>query len=359
MTFVAVCLGQPLGRELANLRRVEADPDQARVGIGLPVVEELLQVAVPPDLLPCHRAVNGDLMPFDVLEDAIVGRGRAAHVVFRLEAIDRHDELQPVQPLPLAWNGSNGARHELRVYASFGHLRQDRVEFLVSDQRLASHDRDVQRPEAIDERHESRDQLVAFVIGQPSERDVATEMLIAVGVATRTSQRALLRDLDRDVRAVSSKNAAPSLDHLVGSNTGGAHDVATIMVYSSCTWSVIGSCRASRGESPGSTGGASLPSSPSTRTPASSPTTASSSITKRASSAKRSTSNGARSGASPSIAAGFVTRPSAATSPGSSTTPASRIATARSSGRRSGSVQAGTSSRARSSPTTTTRTASK
>ena len=135
-------------------------------------------------------------MPFDVLEDALVGRGCAANIVFGLEAIDRHDELQPVQPLPLAWNGSNGAGHELRVDASFGHPRQNLVEFLVSDQRLASHDRDMQRPEAIDERHESRDQLIAFVIGQPSERDFATEVLIAVGVATRTSQRALLRDLD-------------------------------------------------------------------------------------------------------------------------------------------------------------------
>ena len=166
------------------------------LAIGLPVVEELLKVAVPPDLLPRHRAVNGDLMPLDVLEDAFVGRRRAANVVFGLETIDRDDDLQPVQPLPLAWNGSNGAGHQLRVYASFGHLRQNLVEFPVPDQRLASDDRDMQRPEAIDEREESRDQLVALVIGQPSEGDVAAEVLIAVGVATRASQRALLGDLD-------------------------------------------------------------------------------------------------------------------------------------------------------------------
>ena len=54
----------------------------------------------------------------------------------------------------------------------------------------------MQWPEAIDEREESRDQLVALVIGQPSEGDLAPEVLIAVGVATRTSQRALLGDLD-------------------------------------------------------------------------------------------------------------------------------------------------------------------
>ena len=39
-------------------------------------------------LLARDRAVHGDLVPFDVLENAIVGGWRPPRVVFRLQAID-------------------------------------------------------------------------------------------------------------------------------------------------------------------------------------------------------------------------------------------------------------------------------
>ena len=44
------------------------------------------------DLLPRHRAMHGDLVAGDVLEDAVVGGRRPPGVVLGLQAVDRHDD---------------------------------------------------------------------------------------------------------------------------------------------------------------------------------------------------------------------------------------------------------------------------
>ena len=63
--------------DLADLRRVEAEPDLLDLGSRRPELQELLEVARPVHLLPRDRAVHGDAMSRDVLQDAIVGRRRA------------------------------------------------------------------------------------------------------------------------------------------------------------------------------------------------------------------------------------------------------------------------------------------
>ena len=63
---------QPLCRDLTDLRRVQADHDLPHGGLAGPEPDELFQVAGSADLLPRHRAVHDDLMPKDVLEDAIL-----------------------------------------------------------------------------------------------------------------------------------------------------------------------------------------------------------------------------------------------------------------------------------------------
>ena len=49
--------------------------------------------------------------------------------------------------------------------AALGQTRQDRTELAVPHEWLAAYDGDMQRPVAIDERHEARDQFVAFEVG--------------------------------------------------------------------------------------------------------------------------------------------------------------------------------------------------
>jgi len=91
----ALAIGGPealLLRDLSDLRRVEAAPDFLDFRSLRPETEKLLDVAGPLDLLTRHRAMNGDAMTFDVLEDPIVGGWRAPGVVLGLQAVDRDDD---------------------------------------------------------------------------------------------------------------------------------------------------------------------------------------------------------------------------------------------------------------------------
>src|SRR5215471_4336553 len=79
---------QPLLGHFANLWRVEAVPDLFDLRYCRPEGEELLDVAVAVHLLPRHGAVDGDVMPLDVLEDPLVGRRSASGVVLGLQPVD-------------------------------------------------------------------------------------------------------------------------------------------------------------------------------------------------------------------------------------------------------------------------------
>src|SRR5688572_17481686 len=68
---------------------------------------------------------------------------------------------------------------------------------------------------AIDECHEALDELLALVVGQPSKRDVAAKVIVAVGIAARASERTLFRDFDRQIWTVSGENPSPRVDHVL------------------------------------------------------------------------------------------------------------------------------------------------
>ena len=206
---LAVDRPQPLGRHLAHLRRVQAHPDLLRVRLRRPELQELLEVARPFDLLPRHRAVHGDLVAGDVLEDAIVGGRRPPGVVLGLQAVDRHDNLQPPQAAPADRDLADGARHELRVDAARGQDRQQRVELAVADERFAADDRQVQRAMAIHEREHAVDERLALEVAQLAQPEVAAQVIVAVRVAAGAVQRALARDLDRERGRVAAEYPSP------------------------------------------------------------------------------------------------------------------------------------------------------
>src|SRR5207248_2978707 len=109
----AITRPQTLRRCLADLRRVQADPDLLRVGVVRPEIHELVEIAVALRLLARDRAMDGDLMPLDVLQDAIVGRGSPARVMLGLETIDRDDDLQARKSNPVLRDRTDGTGHEL------------------------------------------------------------------------------------------------------------------------------------------------------------------------------------------------------------------------------------------------------
>jgi hypothetical protein len=126
-----------------DLRREEADPDLRHLVAGRPEADELFEVAVALHLLAGDGAVHRDLVPGDVLLNAIVGRRRAPHVVFGLQAIDRHHDLQTPDLCELGRNRTHRAGHQLRVDAAVGEQRQDLLQFAIAHQRLAADDRHV------------------------------------------------------------------------------------------------------------------------------------------------------------------------------------------------------------------------
>jgi hypothetical protein len=59
------------------------------------------------------------------------------------------------------------------------------------------------------------DEIVAAIIVNLAERGLTTEMVVAVGVAAWTMQRAFARDLDGEQRGVPFQNGAPGCEQLV------------------------------------------------------------------------------------------------------------------------------------------------
>ncbi len=161
----------------ANLRCVETHPDSPDRGNLRPEPDERLDVALPPRHLARDGAVRGDaVMPFDVAQDAVVGGRRAPGIVFRLEAVDRHRDVEVADRRPLDRDRPHGARHDLRVDAHRRESRQQAGELAVADQRFAADDRDVQRALRPHERYHPIDQFVTLEVGQVADADPAAEV---------------------------------------------------------------------------------------------------------------------------------------------------------------------------------------
>jgi hypothetical protein len=95
-------------------------------------------------------------------------------------------------------------------------LRQQReqyIQLVEAHQRFATDDGEMDRAMAIDEREHAIHELAALEIADFTQGDSAPQMIVAVGVAPGTVQRALARDFDRQGGCVTSENIAPRHDH--------------------------------------------------------------------------------------------------------------------------------------------------
>jgi hypothetical protein len=75
-------------------------------------------------------------------------------------------------------------------------LRQERVEFAVPNERIAAHQRDMERQMFVDQGEHSHHKLVAFKVRELAKLCRAPKMRRIEGVASGTAQGALLGDLD-------------------------------------------------------------------------------------------------------------------------------------------------------------------
>src|SRR5690349_19536713 len=135
--------------------------------------------------------MHRDVMTFDVLQDAAVGRGLPALVMLRLQAVDRDDNLQPLEMRPLERDRSDRAGHQLRVDAHRGHPRQNVIQLPITDERLSSDNRHMEWSVLLDQGEHRRDELFALEITKLAERDVASQVIAPIRVATWAGERTL------------------------------------------------------------------------------------------------------------------------------------------------------------------------
>src|SRR5215210_4139381 len=93
--------------------------------------------------------------------------------------------------------------------AACGQQRQNRVQLLVPHERFAADNRYVQRPMTIDQIDDAVDQRLALEVADFAERQVAAQVIVAIGVAARAVQRAFTRDLDRQRRLIPGEDSTP------------------------------------------------------------------------------------------------------------------------------------------------------
>ena len=150
-------------------------------------------------------------MTLNVEEDALVGGGLAAHVVLSLQAIHRNHELQVRQRGPRQWDRTERTGHNLDVGA-LDQLRQQDLEFPVTDERVASNNRHMERAMSIHHFEHACDQFLSLEIRQAAQVR-GPEMSVLVRVAPRTTQRAFLCDFNGKRRDSTPQGAAPSLQN--------------------------------------------------------------------------------------------------------------------------------------------------
>ena len=163
----------------------------------------------PPDLLPCDRAVYGDLVTFDVLEDPIVGGGFAALVVLGLQTVDGDDDREAIEVAPLARDLAHCTRDELDMDASLRQLGQDDAQFPIPHERFAADNRNVQGTVMVGKFDHAVDQFLALEVTQLPQRNATAEVLVPICVAAGTAKRTFTRDFDGKCRSVAAENPAP------------------------------------------------------------------------------------------------------------------------------------------------------
>jgi hypothetical protein len=103
-----------------------------------------------------------------MLRRALVGGGLARHVVLCLQAIHRNHELQVRQRGPRQWDRTERAGHNLNVGAP-DQLRQQDLEFPVTDERVASNNRHMERAMSIHHFEHACDQFLSLEIRQAAQ----------------------------------------------------------------------------------------------------------------------------------------------------------------------------------------------
>jgi hypothetical protein len=97
-----------------------------------PKIGEVAKIARTLELQPRNRAMHGDLVPGNIFENPFIGGGRAPRVVFRLQAIDRHNYVETTNALPLGWDRADSTGDELHFNLHFSEFGEQNAQLVVT-----------------------------------------------------------------------------------------------------------------------------------------------------------------------------------------------------------------------------------
>src|SRR5260370_11381124 len=200
---------------ISNLWREQAEPYLVDLGPGGPVLQKFPQIAWPLHHLTGDRAVDGNLLARDVLQDAIVGCRGAPDIVLGLQSVNRYDDVHVGKRRPSRRKRPECTGDQLDVNSSIKQQRNHHLELAIADKRVASHDRQMQRLEPVDDLKNTVDQVLPLAIMKTSQSHAATQARVIIGIAPATTQRALARNLNGKRGPLSLENLAPCANNFL------------------------------------------------------------------------------------------------------------------------------------------------
>ena len=207
--------GQNLRHVVADLRGEEAEPDFFDFGARGPKIQKFGQVAGPFHHLTGNRAMDGDALPGDVFQNAVVGSRGSADVMLRLQAVHGDGNMQVVETRPGGAHGPEGAGYQLNVNSALNQERNQQFEFPKANQRIATDDGQVQRLQAVDDFQNAVHESLAPAIVEVTQGLAAAEMCVVIRVASGTFQGTFAGDLDGKRRALTLEDLSPRLKNLI------------------------------------------------------------------------------------------------------------------------------------------------
>ena len=193
----------------AALGSEDTEPHLSYLRTVRPESEEFVEVSGALRDLRCDGAVNVDLRTLNVFEDAVVGGGFAALIVFGLQAVDGDHDIQFPKLHPRGRNFSECAGDDLGVDTAALDLWQEQIEFAIANERIATDQGDMERTMLVDQGEHSPHQFVAFKVRELAKLGWTAKMSLVEGVASGAAQGAFLGDLDGKRRCMAGKDSGP------------------------------------------------------------------------------------------------------------------------------------------------------
>lgn len=108
------------------------------------------------------------LVAFDISQDSFIGSRLSPQIVFRLQPVDGHNDLETLQAGPGERDWSKSAGNDLHVRLS-DQLGEKNLEFAIPNQRVAADDGKVQRFVLLHQVADSPDEFFSSEIGQAAK----------------------------------------------------------------------------------------------------------------------------------------------------------------------------------------------